>query len=165
MSRSCPASTSRRTPTSIATSAATRSADRNGLPGDPQRAAGDGHRAIQVAAILIEPVQGEGGYDPAPPAFLRGLRALCDAHGILLILDEVQSGYGRTGRMWGFEHAGIVPDVVCIAKAIANGLPLSAIVDPSGAPGALGPGRPRLDVRRQPRLLRRRRRGARDDRA
>ncbi len=80
-----------------------------------------------VAAILIEPVQGEGGYIPAPAAFLRGLRSICDEHGILLILDEVQSGYGRTGRMWGFQHAGIVPDVVCMAKAMANGLPLSAI--------------------------------------
>jgi 4-aminobutyrate aminotransferase len=80
-----------------------------------------------VAAILIEPVQGEGGYYPAPLAFLRELRAFCDEHGILLIVDEVQTGYARTGRMWGFEHAGIVPDVVCIAKAIANGLPLSAM--------------------------------------
>jgi 4-aminobutyrate aminotransferase len=76
---------------------------------------------------LIEPVLGEGG-DPRPASFLRGLRAICDEHGILLIADEVQSGYGRTGRMWGFEHAGIVPDVVTVAKAIANGLPLSAIV-------------------------------------
>jgi 4-aminobutyrate aminotransferase len=80
-----------------------------------------------VAAILIEPVQGEGGYYPAPAAFLRGLRSLCDEHGILLIADEVQTGYARTGRMWGFEHAGIVPDIVAVAKAIANGLPLSAI--------------------------------------
>jgi 4-aminobutyrate aminotransferase len=81
-----------------------------------------------VAAFLIEPVQGEGGYRPAPAAFLQGLRALADAHGILLIADEVQSGFGRTGRMWAFERAGIVPDVVTLAKAIANGLPLSAIV-------------------------------------
>jgi 4-aminobutyrate aminotransferase len=81
-----------------------------------------------VGAIVIEPVMGEGGYHPAPAAFLQGLRDLCDANGIVLIADEVQSGYGRTGRMWGFEHAGIVPDVVCVAKAIANGLPLSAIV-------------------------------------
>ena len=81
-----------------------------------------------VGSILIEPVLGEGGYAPAPASFLHGLRALCDEHGILLIADEVQSGYGRTGKMWGFEHAGIVPDVVCVAKAIANGLPLSAIV-------------------------------------
>ena len=82
----------------------------------------------KVGAILIEPVQGEGGFHPAPAAFLQSLRALCDEHGILLIADEVQSGYGRTGKMWAFEHAGIVPDVVCVAKAIANGLPLSAIV-------------------------------------
>jgi 4-aminobutyrate aminotransferase len=81
-----------------------------------------------VGSILIEAVQGEGGYTPAPVAFLRELRAFCDEHGILLIADEVQCGYGRTGRMWGFEHAGIVPDVVVLAKAIANGLPLSAIV-------------------------------------
>jgi len=80
-----------------------------------------------VAGILIEPVLGEGGYHPAPPAFLRGLRAFCDENEILLIADEVQTGYGRTGRMWAFEHAGIVPDVVCIAKAVANGLPLSAL--------------------------------------
>jgi 4-aminobutyrate aminotransferase len=82
----------------------------------------------QVAAILVEPVQGEGGYTPAPLAFLRELRALCDEHGILLIADEVQSGFARTGEMWSFQHAGIVPDVVVTAKAIANGLPLSAII-------------------------------------
>jgi 4-aminobutyrate aminotransferase len=80
-----------------------------------------------VAAILIEPVQGEGGYTPAPASFLQGLRALCDEHGILLIADEVQTGYARTGRMWAFEDAGIIPDVIAVAKAIANGLPLSAI--------------------------------------
>ena len=83
--------------------------------------------ANEVAAIIIEPVLGEGGYIPAPLRFLEELRSICDANGILLVADEVQTGYGRTGRMWGFEHAGIVPDVVCIAKAIANGLPLSAI--------------------------------------
>jgi len=82
----------------------------------------------RVGSILIEPVIGEGGYVPAPASFLQGLRSLCDQHGILLIADEVQSGYGRTGKMWAFEHAGIVPDVVCVAKAIANGLPLAAIV-------------------------------------
>jgi 4-aminobutyrate aminotransferase len=81
-----------------------------------------------VAAILIEPILGEGGYMPAPAAFLQGLRSICDEHGILLIADEVQSGFGRSGRMWAFEHAGIVPDVAVVAKAIANGLPLSAIV-------------------------------------
>jgi 4-aminobutyrate aminotransferase len=80
-----------------------------------------------VAAILIEPVLGEGGYIPAPAAFLRELRSRCDEHGILLIADEIQTGFGRTGRMWSVEHAGVVPDVICLAKAIANGLPLSAI--------------------------------------
>ncbi len=83
--------------------------------------------ATSVAAILIEPVQGEGGYQPAPLGFMRELRAFCDEHGILLVADEVQTGYARTGKMWAFEHAGIVPDAVCIAKAIANGLPLSAL--------------------------------------
>ena len=81
-----------------------------------------------VGGLLIEPVQGEGGFIPAPAAFLEGLRERCDRHGILLIADEVQTGYARTGRMWAFEHAEIVPDVVVVAKAIANGLPLSAIV-------------------------------------
>jgi 4-aminobutyrate aminotransferase len=80
-----------------------------------------------VGAIIIEPVQGEGGYTPAPAAFLRALRTICDEHGILHIADEVQTGYARTGMMWAFEHADIVPDVVVVAKAIANGLPLSAI--------------------------------------
>jgi 4-aminobutyrate aminotransferase len=81
-----------------------------------------------VGSILIEPVRGEGGYNPAPASFLRALRALADEHGIMLIADEVQTGFARTGRMWGFEEAGITPDVVVLAKAIANGLPLSAIV-------------------------------------
>jgi 4-aminobutyrate aminotransferase len=84
--------------------------------------------AESIASILIEPVQGEGGYYPAPIRFLQALREFSTAHGIILIVDEVQTGYGRTGRMWSFEHAGIVPDVVCVAKAIANGLPLSAII-------------------------------------
>ncbi len=83
--------------------------------------------ASEVAAIVIEPVLGEGGYIPAPHEFLRKLRRICDGNGILLVADEVQTGYGRTGRMWGVEHAGVIPDVVCIAKAIANGLPLAAI--------------------------------------
>jgi 4-aminobutyrate aminotransferase len=81
-----------------------------------------------VAAMLIEPELGEGGYVPAPAEFLRGLRERCDRLGILLISDEVQTGYGRTGLMWGFEHAEVEPDVVCAAKGIANGLPLGAIV-------------------------------------
>ncbi len=84
--------------------------------------------ADSIAAVLIEPVLGEGGYYPAPAAFLQALRAFCDRNGVLLIADEVQTGFARTGRMWAFERAGIVPDVACLAKAIANGLPLSAVV-------------------------------------
>jgi 4-aminobutyrate aminotransferase len=84
--------------------------------------------ASSVAAIIIEPIQGEGGFNPAPASFLRELRALCDENGILLIADEIQTGVARTGRMWGFEHAGIVPDVVCVAKALCNGMPIGAIV-------------------------------------
>ncbi|MFL5779356.1 MAG: aspartate aminotransferase family protein [Chloroflexota bacterium] len=83
-----------------------------------------------VAAIVIEPIQGEGGYYPAPSPFLRALRTFCDEHGIVLIADEIQTGLGRTGHMWAFEEAGVVPDVVCVAKGIANGLPLSAVVAP-----------------------------------
>jgi 4-aminobutyrate aminotransferase len=81
-----------------------------------------------VAAILIEPELGEGGYIPAPLEFLRELRARCDRHGILFISDEVQTGYGRMGTMWGFEQADLIPDIVCSAKGIANGLPLGALV-------------------------------------
>jgi 4-aminobutyrate aminotransferase len=94
----------------------------------------------EVACILIEPVQGEGGYNPAPAAFLQELRAFCDRHDILLIADEVQTGYGRTGKMWAFEHADVVPDVVVLAKAIANGLPLSAIVSARAAQERWGRG-------------------------
>jgi 4-aminobutyrate aminotransferase len=81
-----------------------------------------------VAAILIEPVQGEGGYYPAPPAFLRGLREICDEHGILLIADEVQTGFGRTGEMFAVQHWGVEPDILVMAKGIASGLPLSGIL-------------------------------------
>jgi 4-aminobutyrate aminotransferase len=82
----------------------------------------------EVAAIVIEPVQGEGGYVPAPAEFLRGIRRICDEHGIVLVIDEVQSGMGRTGKMFAIEHAGVKADVVCIAKGIASGLPLGACV-------------------------------------
>ncbi len=93
-----------------------------------------------VAAIILEPVQGEGGYIPAPAAFLQILRRVCDKHGILLVADEVQAGFGRTGKMWSFEHAGIVPDVVCMAKAIANGLPLSALASSKALQESWGKG-------------------------
>jgi 4-aminobutyrate aminotransferase len=81
-----------------------------------------------VAAIVIEPIQGEGGYFPAPASFLRGLREICDEHGILLVADEVQSGMGRTGRWWAIQHAGVEPDIVTTAKGIASGMPLGAFI-------------------------------------
>jgi 4-aminobutyrate aminotransferase/(S)-3-amino-2-methylpropionate transaminase len=84
--------------------------------------------AENVAAIVIEPVQGEGGFVVAPAEFLQELRQLCDEHGIVLVVDEVQTGFGRTGRMWGIEHAGVEPDLVVLAKSVAAGLPLSAVI-------------------------------------
>jgi 4-aminobutyrate aminotransferase/(S)-3-amino-2-methylpropionate transaminase len=81
-----------------------------------------------VAAIVVEPVQGEGGFVVAPPRFLQALEAVCRAHGILLVADEIQTGFGRTGKMFAVEHAGVVPDIVIISKALAAGLPLSATV-------------------------------------
>jgi 4-aminobutyrate aminotransferase len=82
----------------------------------------------EVAGIFIEPIQGEGGYLPAPPEFLQGLQRICRKYGILLVVDEVQSGMGRTGKWWACEHAGIEPDIVCTAKGIASGMPLSAMI-------------------------------------
>jgi 4-aminobutyrate aminotransferase len=81
----------------------------------------------ETAALLVEPVLGEGGYIPATPGFLEGLRERADRHGILLVLDEVQTGYGRTGRFWGHEHYSVRPDVLITAKGLASGFPLSAI--------------------------------------
>jgi 4-aminobutyrate aminotransferase len=78
----------------------------------------------EVAAIFIEPIQGEGGYVVAPDNFLRELRAICNRHGILLVADEVQSGAGRTGKWWAIQHSGVEPDIVCMAKGIASGMPL-----------------------------------------
>jgi len=82
----------------------------------------------EVAAVVVEAVQGEGGYVPAPKEFLHGLRRVCDEHGILLIVDEVQSGFGRTGKMFACEHYELKPDVITLAKGIASGLPLGACV-------------------------------------
>ena len=82
----------------------------------------------QVAAIVFEPQQGEGGFLPAPPAFVEGLRALCDEHGIVLVADEVQTGFGRTGRMFAMEHFSVEPDLMVVAKSIAAGLPLSGVL-------------------------------------
>ena len=78
----------------------------------------------EVAAIFVEPVQGEGGYLVAPASFMQELRRICDRHGILLVVDEVQSGVGRTGKWWAVEHSGVQPDMICMAKGIASGMPL-----------------------------------------
>ena len=82
----------------------------------------------EVAAIFVEPIQGEGGYVVAPDNFLRELRAICDRHGILLVADEVQSGAGRTGKWWAMSHSGVEPDIVCMAKGMASGMPLGITV-------------------------------------
>jgi 4-aminobutyrate aminotransferase/(S)-3-amino-2-methylpropionate transaminase len=84
--------------------------------------------AENVAAIVIEPVQGEGGFVVAPPDFLAGIRRICDDNGIVLVVDEVQTGFGRTGKMWGVEHYDIEPDLITVAKSIAAGLPLSGVM-------------------------------------
>jgi len=80
-----------------------------------------------VAAVLLEPVQGEGGVVPADPQYLRDVRALCDERGMLLIMDEVQTGFARTGEWFGFQHSGVIPDVVTLAKAMGNGMPVGAL--------------------------------------
>jgi 4-aminobutyrate aminotransferase len=102
-----------------------------------------------VAAIVIEPIQGEGGYFPAPATFLAGLRELCDRHGILLIADEIQSGMGRTGAWWAIETAGVEPDIVTTAKGIASGMPIGGFIArdsiwtwPPGAHGSTFAGNP-----------------------
>ena len=84
--------------------------------------------ADEVAAIFVEPIQGEGGYRLSEPHFLPLLREICDRHGILLVFDEIQSGIGRTGKMLASEHFGVVPDMICLAKGIASGLPLGAMI-------------------------------------
>jgi 4-aminobutyrate aminotransferase / (S)-3-amino-2-methylpropionate transaminase / 5-aminovalerate transaminase len=125
----------------------------------------------RVAAIIIEPVLGEGGFYIAPPEFLQRLRALCDSHGILLIADEIQSGFARTGRMFAFEYSSVEPDLMVLAKSIAGGLPLSAVVGKAdimdapppgglggtfaGSPLACAAGLAVLDVIRDERLLER----------
>jgi 4-aminobutyrate aminotransferase/(S)-3-amino-2-methylpropionate transaminase len=99
--------------------------------------------ADRVAAIVIEPVLGEGGFVPAPAEFLRGLRRIADRHGIVLVADEIQSGFGRTGTMFAIEHAGVVPDLVLVAKSLAGGLPLAGVIGraeimDAPLPGGLG---------------------------
>ena len=99
--------------------------------------------ASDVAAIIVEPVQGEGGFYAAPAEFLQALRSICDEQGIVLIADEIQTGFGRTGKMFSFEHAGVEPDLITMAKGIAGGFPLAAVVGKTAImdaplPGGLG---------------------------
>ncbi|WP_264844170.1 4-aminobutyrate--2-oxoglutarate transaminase [Caldinitratiruptor microaerophilus] len=94
---------------------------------DVRRAIEDEIGPDKVAALIIEPVQGEGGFLVQPPEFLRGLRALCDEYGIVFIADEIQTGFGRTGRFFAVEHSGVVPDLVTMAKSLGDGLPISAV--------------------------------------
>lgn len=99
--------------------------------------------AARVAALIVEPVQGEGGYLPSPEGFLVALRTLCDRHGILMIVDEIQTGIGRTGRMFAVEHSGVVPDLITLAKGLGGGTPISAVVGRAEVidtvpPGGLG---------------------------
>ncbi len=99
-------------------------------------------RAIdnRTAAIIVEPIQGEGGVHVPDDDYLPGLRKLCDANGTLLILDEIQTGVGRTGKLWAYEHAGIEPDIMTVAKALANGVPIGAMLTRDEIARALGPG-------------------------
>jgi len=94
----------------------------------------------EVGAILLEPLQGEGGVNPADATFLQGVRRLCDERGMLLIMDEVQTGLGRTGEWFGFQHAGIVPDVVTMAKGLGNGVPIGAVWATADVAAAFRPG-------------------------
>lgn len=93
-----------------------------------------------VAAIIIEPIQGEGGFIPAPKKYLQGLRAFCDEHGIMLIMDEVQSGFGRTGTWASWQHYGVVPDISTYAKSLGSGLPIAAVVGKAAIMDAAAPG-------------------------
>ena len=96
--------------------------------------------ADEIAAIIIEPVQGEGGFLPAPPELLRALREIADKHGIVLIADEVQSGFGRTGKLFGIEHSGVRPDLIAVAKSLGGGLPLSGVIGRAALMDAVPPG-------------------------
>ena len=94
----------------------------------------------RVAAIIVEPVQGEGGFNPVSTEVFKLLRSLCDKHGILLIADEIQSGYGRTGKMFAIEHSGVEPDLVAVAKSLAGGMPLSGVIGRAAIMDAVEPG-------------------------
>jgi len=119
-------------------------------PQDPQNCSLECLKAIEktielagadkIAAVLIEPILGEGGYVVPPDEYLNKLRELCDRNNILLIFDEIQTGFGRSGKLFAFEHSGVVPDIMCLAKAIANGLPLGAVIAKKSLMEAWSPG-------------------------
>jgi 4-aminobutyrate aminotransferase/(S)-3-amino-2-methylpropionate transaminase len=92
-----------------------------------------------TAAIVLEPVLGEGGFYPAPTSFLKAIREICDEHGMLMIIDEVQSGFGRTGKLFAIEHSGVEPDIITMAKSMADGMPISAVVGTDKVMDACGP--------------------------
>ena len=94
----------------------------------------------RIAAIIVEPVQGEGGFYPAPPEFLRALRTVCDEHGIVLIVDEIQTGFARTGKLFAIEHAGVEPDLMPVAKSLAGGFPLSGVIGKADIMDSVPPG-------------------------
>jgi acetylornithine/N-succinyldiaminopimelate aminotransferase len=135
------------------------------LPGFRQLPFGD-HDALRAAAaepdvgaIMVEPVQGEGGIRPLPDVCLKGLRDLCDEHGLLLILDEIQCGMGRTGKLFAHEWAGITPDIMLVAKGIGGGYPLGRAAGHRRRRARHDRGHPRLHLWRQPAGLRGRARG------
>jgi 4-aminobutyrate aminotransferase-like enzyme len=101
---------------------------------------GDARTVSNVAAVLLEPMQASAGYIVPGDGYLRGIRELCDEHGFLLIDDEIQAGLGRTGRLWGCEHDGVVPDLVAISKGLASGVPISAVVGSEEILASWGPG-------------------------
>ena len=118
----------------------------------------------KTAAVMLEPVQGEGGIRPATPEFLKGLEALCRERGALLVFDEIQCGLGRTGKMFAYQHSGVVPDMLTLAKPLGGGLPMGAILLRGVARAGAQGGRPRHHLRRQPGVRGRRAGGARPPR-
>jgi 4-aminobutyrate aminotransferase/(S)-3-amino-2-methylpropionate transaminase len=94
----------------------------------------------RIAAMIVEPVQGEGGFYPVPPGFLQKLRGVCDEHGIVMVVDEIQTGFGRTGKLFAVEHAGIEPDLMTVAKSLAGGFPLSGVIGKADIMDSVEPG-------------------------
>ena len=114
-----------------------------------------------ICAVILEPMQGEGGMRPGTPEYLQAARRLCDAHGALLILDEIQSGMGRTGALFSYMHKGVTPDILTSAKGLGGGFPIGAMLTTDKVAARIRPRRPRHHLRRQPARLRGRGRGVR----